>query len=44
VRLAEVAGGAFAHDAADRFLNREAFGGQDLFEERVRSWTWKAAP
>jgi hypothetical protein len=33
VRLAEVAGGAFAHDAANRFLNREAFSGRDLFEE-----------
>jgi DDE superfamily endonuclease len=33
VRLAEVAGGAFAHDAANRFLNREDFGGRDLFEE-----------
>ena len=33
VRLAEVAGGAFAHDAVNRFLNREAFSGKDLFEE-----------
>ena len=33
VRLAEVAGGAFAHDAANRFLNREAFSSRDLFEE-----------
>jgi hypothetical protein len=33
VRLAEVVGGAFAHDAANRFLNREAFSGRDLFEE-----------
>src|SRR5437763_7940256 len=33
VRLAEVAGGAFAHDAANRFLNREAFSAKDLFEE-----------
>jgi hypothetical protein len=33
VRLAEVAGGAFAHDAANRFLNREEFSGRDLFEE-----------
>jgi hypothetical protein len=33
VRLAEVAGGAFAHDAANRFLNREYFSGKDLFEE-----------
>jgi hypothetical protein len=33
VRLAEVAGGEFAHDAANRFLNREAFSGRDLFEE-----------
>ena len=27
------AGGEFAHDAANRFLNCEAFGGRDLFEE-----------
>jgi DDE superfamily endonuclease len=33
VRLAEVAGGEFAHDAANRFLNREHFSGKDLFEE-----------
>jgi DDE superfamily endonuclease len=33
VRLAEGAGGAFAHDAANRFLNREDFNGRDLFEE-----------
>jgi hypothetical protein len=33
VRLAEVAGGALAHDAANRFLNREHFTGKDLFEE-----------
>jgi hypothetical protein len=33
VRMAEVAGGAFAHDAANRFLTREAFSGRDLFEE-----------
>jgi DDE superfamily endonuclease len=33
VRLAEVAGGEFAHDAANRFLNREDFSGRDLFEE-----------
>jgi hypothetical protein len=33
VRLAEVAGGAFAHDAANRFLNREDCSGKDLFEE-----------
>jgi hypothetical protein len=33
VRLAEVAGGAFAHNAANRFLNREDFSGRDLFEE-----------
>jgi DDE superfamily endonuclease len=33
VRLAEVAGGEFAHDAANRFLNRETFSGKDLFEE-----------
>jgi hypothetical protein len=33
VRLAEVTGGEFAHDAANRFLNREEFSGRDLFEE-----------
>jgi hypothetical protein len=33
VRLAEVAGGEFAHDAANRFLNREDFSGKDLYEE-----------
>src|SRR5437763_14711205 len=33
VRLAEVAGCEFAHDAANRFLNREDFGGKDLFAE-----------
>jgi hypothetical protein len=33
VRLAEVAGGEFAHDAANRFLNREDFRGRDLFGE-----------
>src|SRR5689334_23161821 len=33
VRLAEVAGGAFAHDAVNRFLNREAYSARDLFEE-----------
>ena len=33
VRLAEVSGGAFAHDAANRFLNREEFSPRDLFEE-----------
>jgi hypothetical protein len=33
VRLAEVVGGEFAHDAANRFLNREHFSGRDLFEE-----------
>src|SRR5690242_11793898 len=33
VRLAEVSGGAFAHDAANRFLNREDFSGKDLFTE-----------
>jgi SRSO17 transposase len=36
VRLAEVSGGEFAHDAANRFLNREDFSPRDLFEE-VRS-------
>src|SRR5215210_8022792 len=33
VRLAELSGGAFAHDAANRFLNREEFTPKDLFEE-----------
>lgn len=33
VRLAEVSGGEFAHDAANRFLNREDFRPRDLFEE-----------
>jgi hypothetical protein len=33
VRLAEVAGGEFAHAAANRFLNCEEFSGRDLFEE-----------
>jgi hypothetical protein len=33
VRLAEVSGGGFAHDAANRFLNREEFSPKDLFEE-----------
>lgn len=33
VRLSEVSGGEFAHDAANRFLNREEFGPRDLFEE-----------
>ena len=33
VRLAEVSGGGFAHDAATRFLGREEFGPGDLFEE-----------
>ena len=33
VRLAEVSGGQFAHDAANRFLNREQFSPEDLFEE-----------
>ena len=33
VRLSEVSGGEFAHDAANRFLNREEFGPGDLFEE-----------
>jgi hypothetical protein len=32
VRLSEVSGGAFAHDAVNRFLNREAYGARDLFE------------
>jgi hypothetical protein len=33
VRLSEVSGGEFAHDAANRFLNREEFSPRDLFEE-----------
>ena len=33
VRLSEVSGGEFAHDAANRFLNREEFSPKDLFEE-----------
>ena len=33
VRLAEISGGEFAHDAANRFLNREQFSPEDLFEE-----------
>ena len=33
VRLSEVSGGEFAHDAANRFLKREAFDPKDLFEE-----------
>jgi hypothetical protein len=33
VRLSEVSGGEFAHDAVNRFLNREAYSGRDLFEE-----------
>jgi DDE superfamily endonuclease len=33
VRLSELSGGAFAHDAVNRFLNREAYSGRDLFEE-----------
>ena len=33
VRLAEVSGGEFAHDAANRFLHREQFSPRDLFEE-----------
>ena len=33
VRLSEVSGGGFAHDAANRFLNREAFSPRNLFEE-----------
>lgn len=32
-RLAEVSGGEFAHDAANRFLHREEFTPKDLFEE-----------
>jgi hypothetical protein len=33
VRLSEVSDGEFAHDAANRFLNREEFSPRDLFEE-----------
>jgi hypothetical protein len=36
VRLAKVAGGAFAHDAANRFLNREVFSGRDWATVRIR--------
>ena len=32
VRLAEVSGGEFAHDAADRFHSREQFTPGDLFD------------
>jgi hypothetical protein len=32
VRLSEVSGGEFAHDAVNRFLNREAYSARDLFE------------
>jgi hypothetical protein len=32
VRLSEVSGGEFAHDAVNRFLNREAYRARDLFE------------
>ena len=31
--FAEVSGGEFAHDAANRFLNREEFSPRNLFEE-----------
>jgi hypothetical protein len=31
VRLAEISGGEFAHDAANCFLNREEFNPKDLF-------------
>lgn len=33
MRLSEVSGGEFAHDAANCFLNREEFSLRDLFEE-----------
>lgn len=33
MRLAEASGGEFAHDAANRVLNRERFSPKDLFEE-----------
>ena len=33
VRLSEVSGGEFAHDAANRFLSREQFSPRELFEE-----------
>ena len=41
VRLSEVSGGEFAHDAANRFLNREAFSPRDLFEEMRALIVWE---
>ena len=41
VRLAEVGGGEFAHDAANRFLNREDFSPRDLFEEMRPLIVWE---
>ena len=41
VRLAEVSGGQFAHDAANRFLNREQFSPRDLFEEMRPLTVWE---
>ena len=38
VHLAEVAGGVFAHDAANRFLNREALSGKDLSGPSSARW------
>ena len=33
MRLAEISGGEFAYEAANRFLKREEFRARDLFEE-----------
>ena len=41
VRLSEVSGGEFAHDAANRFLNREEFRPRDLFEEMRPLIVWE---
>ena len=41
VRLSEVSGGEFAHDVANRFLNREAFSPRDLFEEMRPLIVWE---
>ena len=45
VRLAEGAGGEFAPEAANRFLNWEAFSGKGLYEEArpLPCWRWTAA-
>ena len=41
VRLSEVSGGEFAHDAANRFLHREEFSPRDLFEEMRALIVWE---